>query len=444
MSAPRPQEGPGLFEEILGADDRERIPLARPVISWSDDDDPEFLAALGRHARERFELRRRGVFHGSAAELEGPIPPAPSEGELRRRWQAAQPILLPAIARDGLGMYRSELTEHLLLEEDLRRPGGLGRWLRAHADELPAGLVPSPRRTALSEPERDLEKVVLAPADARKPDAPRPMWAKTGRLSNHPNDASLRVRFSFGREGPDDGSRDLARHQLVTDVAEVLLPEAFLVSGDNRLLNLLETLAGEPVFFTQHIAYWNALEGGALFHHDAFGGDEDGGGQLGVAFTQFSGRTLWLALSIGELALRVREFAAYLSEGEMPWVKRELFPRAPDFDGFLRRVNDHTRLMRELALPGCGALAKVVNRGPEFTSLLCDAGHAVVLEPGDVLLLPNHGFARTTMHSVFTASDTTTYALSMAVRASRPRIEPEESSAPDPTRRKKASPDVDS
>jgi len=60
-----------------------------------------------------------------------------------------------------------------------------------------------------------------------------------------------------------------------------------------------------------------------------------------------------------------------------------------------------------------------VNRGPEFTAWLADAGHAAILAPGDAILLPNHGLTRTAMHSVFCASDETAYGLSFAIRADR-------------------------
>jgi hypothetical protein len=70
----------------------------------------------------------------------------------------------------------------------------------------------------------------------------------------------------------------------------------------------------------------------------------------------------------------------------------------------------------ELALPGCGRLAALVNRGPEFTGFLADAGHAAVLEAGDAILLPNHGYARTAMHSVFCAGERTGLGLSLALR----------------------------
>ena len=161
----------------------------------------------------------------------------------------------------------------------------------------------------------------------------------------------------------------------------------------------LERFLGQRSFLTQHIAYWNAPDGGALFHHDAFA-EEVSGGQRGVVYAQFSGATLWLSLSVEQLATRTRELGELLLAGPL------------------------SVIARELALPACGRLAPVVNQGPEFTALLADAGHAFLVEPGDVVLLPNHGYKRTAMHSVFCASDEPGYALSMAVREQDPLPRP--------------------
>jgi hypothetical protein len=113
---------------------------------------------------------------------------------------------------------------------------------------------------------------------------------------------------------------------------------------------------------------------------------------------------------------RVLEFGEALEEGRLRWVLDQLFPRATErrrFFGFLKHPR---RLARELARPACGFFAGLVNRGPEFTGLLVDAGHAFVLLAGDVILLPNHGLGRTAMHSVFGASAVSAYGLSMAIR----------------------------
>jgi hypothetical protein len=73
-------------------------------------------------------------------------------------------------------------------------------------------------------------------------------------------------------------------------------------------------------------------------------------------------------------------------------------------------------LLHELARPDCGILGPLVNRGPEVTCMVADAGHAVLLGPGDVLLLPNHGLERTAMHSVFHGGGEIAYGLSFALR----------------------------
>ena len=79
-------------------------------------------------------------------------------------------------------------------------------------------------------------------------------------------------------------------------------------------------------------------------------------------------------------------------------------------------LRDWRGLRVELGLPGCGRLARLVNRGPEFSSFLADAGHGVVLEAGDGIYLPNHGLERTAMHSVFCAGPRPGLGVSCAVR----------------------------
>ena len=94
----------------------------------------------------------------------------------------------------------------------------------------------------------------------------------------------------------------------------------------------------------------------------------------------------------------------------------------------LEKARDEIATGRELALPGCGLFGPLVNRGPEVTSFLADAGHGYVLEAGDVILLPNHGYTRTAMHSVFCGSDETGYSLSLAIRSHRAPDENDEPS----------------
>lgn len=381
-----------LFADIFGAPDRDRCVGAAPVISYRNDDEPAFLRAIDARAVERVRLARRGVDHGAWAVLA----PHDERGDsFAARWAAARPIVRPGIVRPRIvrpGALRAHgaleqrarrCDARLALYERLRRPGGLRAWLAEL--ELPAGLRVAPREASLADPERDVERVLVD-------DGPHAasLWLKSARLSTFPADASLRVRVAFGREIDDDASTDERSHARVAALARAVLPGADEVVPAAPIGAFAARLAGRPLLFTQHIAYWNAPQGGALFHHDAFDQPHERR-QLGVLYVQLAGRTAWLALSSADLAARVREL-----EGEgSDWTDEELGD--------------------ELAAPGCGRLAGVVN-DPEMTGLLADAGHAWVLGAGDAILLPNHGHRRTAMHSVFCADERPTYGLSMALR----------------------------
>lgn len=400
--------------ELLLDPERDVLGGDRPVVSLRDDEDPDFAEAAERLATARVELRRRGAWHGAWVEL-GRLG-AGARPDPLERVRGGLPALLPGALAQLPGRLADDLEEALVRAEDLARPGGLGRWLAERSHRLPAGLRAG-GRLPLEDEERDVERIALSSGDGAD------LWIKVSRLSAHPDDASLRMRFSFGREGDDDAAHDPERHRAVASLSARLLPEVRAVLDDPPLRRLLDSAWSSPVQPGQTIAYWNAPQGGALFHHDAFDEPRERR-QLGVLFVQLVGRTAWLALDVATLAARVREFVGHLSDGELPWVREDLFggPRGPgacslDLAQALQLARDDERLVRELAAPGCGALAPLVNRGPEFTAFLADAGHACLLRPGDVLLLPNEGLARTTMHSVFCASPDVTYGLSFGLRA---------------------------
>jgi hypothetical protein len=424
-SDPEPQ---GLLAEILDADDRDRCPGARTVVSFSDRDAIEYVREVSRTATRTIALSRRGVFHGEWAELDPRRCGYDSERtasttDFSARWHAARPLVLPRVVRDMPREIAEVIDARGALHASLKETGGLRRWLDERAPDLEPQFERLLQRAALFDRERDIERYLFeSHSPTGRGRRVRDLWVKSAWLSTYPDDDSLRVRVSFGREERDDASGDLLRHRLVAALASALFPESAVVASNPELAILLGRCVPEEILFTQHIAYWNSPDGGALFHHDAFAEDADavaGVGQLGFCYVQLSGSTAWLALSIADLCERVREFAESLVDGTLPWVCAQLFPTPSALRQFDKLLADDGALRSELALPGCGRLGALVNRGPEFTSFLADAGHAWILDAGDAILLPNHGLDCTAMHSVFCASDETAYGLSLAIRPDR-------------------------
>lgn len=440
-----------LLSEILSDPTRDRIPFALPVVSWTDHDEDEYLAAIEACATATTRLERRGRDHGDWAELDPNRTPVrrtfPRRGTrafqtlCAQRWQAARPIVLRGIAGEWLDAFADEIEAAAGTHERLTEPGGLADWFDELSERWSPDFELRSDRARLVDPERDIERVALrALPPAGSTAAARKLWCKSAWLSTHDEDRSLRLRFGHGKEGADDGDRDLLDHRLVAELAARMLPETAIATANPALMQLVEKLAGTPVLFTQTLAYWNAPGGGALFHHDAFAEDAADMGafrQLGVCYVQLSGATAWLALSNTDLANRIVEFADALEDGELPWVRAQIFesPGAPFSGGWKRfraLLADEDALRRELSYPGCGALGPLVDRGPEFTAFLADAGHGAMLRAGDAILLPNFGLEKTCMHSVFCAGDDVAYSISLAMRPDR---EPPETHAAEIARR---------
>jgi hypothetical protein len=413
------------LKDLLEAPERTPIEGARPVLAVDDEGDDDALrAAIDAAAVARVRLTRRGRDHGTWVECAPELDPRcalPRPALRRRRWQEARPVVWRGVCAGALARWRNELHDAERAGARLAEPGGLEALLRRRLGRGAAFAVERAEAGG-ADPERDLATVFARRTAA--PDgvpyggpnggpngAPVP-WAKAGRLSTHPDDRSVRLRFGFGREPDDDGSADPLGHRGATGLARACLPELRLVEEQRELWSELADLAGTPLGPACPIAYWNRPQGGALFHHDAFAANETDG-QRGVLFVQLAGATAWLALSTLQLARRVLSFAAQLDDA--PWLVEELAPSGA-LEAVAEAGGDEFALVDELGAPGQGRLGALVNLGPAFTGFLADLGHAAILRPGDAIVLPNHGWRATAMHSVLCASDGPNYALSLGLR----------------------------
>ena len=407
--------------EILGAADRDRCPGARPVVSVSEVDDPGYIEDVRAWTRRAVTLERRGRHLGHLAELDDELMFAPREPlqVWARRFAESRPIVLHGALPEGVfegGAPTADAFERIAAE------GSLGPLLEARG----AALGPDFRDLGAGMPlggrvGDDARDVAAQTIGWREPDPEKPsrsrddFWIKLQRLSDFEGDASMRVRVSFGREVDDDASRDLPGHRLVGKLAERLFPELAALHRDEELRGLLhEWIKGRPLL-TQSIAYWNAPGGGALMHHDAFD-EPDEGRQRGVLYAQVTGATAWLAASTEDVVARLEEFAEFAREGALEDRAQALFGGPERYAEFLEVCRSPRRIRAELAQPTSGVIGPVLHGSADFVALLADAGHAFVLEPGDVAVLPNGGLESTCMHSVFCASDGPGLAFSLAIR----------------------------
>jgi hypothetical protein len=234
------------------------------------------------------------------------------------------------------------------------------------------------------------------------------LWCKASWLSYHPDDASLRFRFSYGLEGFEDVASDGRRQELAAALTDAIFPESAVVAECGPLQALLARILGsERVLFGERIVYFNAPDGGAQMHHDVERG------HAGVVFAQLSGRTFWLALSKPRL---MDEIMAFLARDDADAELALVLPKAADREGLRRLAADRAALSAYMEHFDHEWTEALVDRLPAFIAHLIARGYAYILQPGDALLLPQRDLDHCVWHSVFCIDDEPGEALSFAVR----------------------------
>jgi hypothetical protein len=280
--------------------------------------------------------------------------------------------LLPRVLTRDLAQFAPDIASTRRLLARLQSGDAsfaLELWRRAAGDEFEPGGVSQDLADV-----REIEKV-HAHARRRGRRIATDLYAKLSRIAVDERDRSLRIRFSFGAERLQDWVRDSRRAPHADRFAEAVFPECRAITGNARLLALVEDLVGRRVRLSERIVYANAPGGGAAFHHDAEPG------QLGVLYGQLAGATAWLALPKRELASAVAALA------DSPALRR----RAGTAAKALRALDDHDQ----------DELHALLNESPRLTQHLVASGALHVLRAGDVLLLPSLGPDDAAWHSVF-------------------------------------------
>ncbi len=233
------------------------------------------------------------------------------------------------------------------------------------------------------------------------------LWLKLSWLSFVEEDASLRFRFSFGLESYEDVAADPVRQQYASKFTEAVFPESVLISQNQELKSLLcKMLDAHDVSYVERIIFFNAPEGGAQFHQDIEKGHQ------GVVYAQLRGRTGWLTLSKQAL---VDEIQLFLSRPDASSLM-QLVNDPEEIEYLYSKASNNTLLSAYLDEQDNDPLEKLINRLPDFAQQLVERGHVYIVNPGDVVLLPQQDIDHCAWHAVLCLDDFIGEALSFAVR----------------------------
>ncbi|MBL8748428.1 MAG: hypothetical protein JNK78_04660 [Planctomycetes bacterium] len=340
------------------------------------------VGALRRRGRDVWPLHRRGADLGFVVAMDRTMP---SVAAAKRRWDRSEPVFLPGILDDAPEFHERAIDASLRMFDRLRRGGRfLDEVERRVGDDPDLRYAGSTKDR--SDP-REVERVFVDAEPGGRKEA-EDVWAKLAWIANDESDASLRIRFSAGKEQLEEWMRstDLTA-SWVDRFAQRMFPECAAVLRCEPLRQMLDAMIARPHRLSERIVYNNAPDGGAVFHHDAEPG------QIGVIFSQLEGHTAWLSLPKERLAALV--------------------------------VRAGARRTRRAAMEALDAgsderLWRLLNRDAAFCAQLAARGALFVLRAGDSIALPSQSIDRVAWHSVFALGSRASLAHSYGLFPRRP------------------------
>lgn len=359
----------------------------------------------GNNISQAHMFARRGVVVGWLGETGRPD--MPSADEIMQAWETMSPLVLPGYITAQLPEYQQAIHQSDTLFTHVLQGDALDELLmnEPYASRLATGYS----LLASSFDEGNDQEILTVSFDAIEngETVAEDLWAKASWLSFDEDDASLRFRFSFGMDQHEDVAADLVREQLAARLEQAVFPESSLIAENSQLYALLKQVLGQDaLMFVERIVYFNAPNGGAQFHQDVERG------HLGVVYAQVSGSTGWLALSKQVL---MDEISLFL--GKYPEEELQCMIQGEDVPLLLQKAANRTSLSNYLDDPDNDALEHLINRVPVFLQQLVEHGHAYILHPGDIMLLPQQDLEQCAWHSVFCLGDEAGEALSFAIRS---------------------------
>jgi len=347
-----------------------------------------------REAGGELELVRRGFEYGWI-KVEG-RPPMPSAEAVKSAWARDEAVFLPGLLAGVLPRFKQDIAQAHRLMERTRAGEGLSELL----EEPPYAerLQPVFDLSGSSFEEHDDQGIEKVYFDAWQDDdiAADNLWCKASWLSFDEEEGSLRFRFSFGLEGYEDVAADPERELWAARLTDAVFPESEAVTGHAGLNALLAGMLDCPgLAFAERIVYFNAPNGGAQMHHDVERGHD------GVVFAQMSGATFWLALAKPRLMDEIDAFLAQAPAADWAALRK----LAADRQAFSAYLDDPDHELAE----------QLIDRSPHFFRHLIGRGYAYVLEPGDVLLMPQLALDTCVWHSVIGLGEEAGEGLSFAL-----------------------------
>ena len=335
-------------------------------------------------------------------------PVSPGSDAARVAWLAARPILLAGFVTEDIPGHRRDIAQAASLMQAVLDGEDCEALLQR--EPYAGRLAPRFELLAATYDEGDPQEIVKIEFDVTQDDEliAENLWVKLSWLSYAEHDGSLRFRFSFGMESYEDVAADPQRQSYAAALTEALFPESAVISANTRLQHYLrDVLQAKDLIYVERIVYFNAPDGGAQFHHDVERG------HLGVVFAQLSGRTAWLTLSTEQLLDEIQHFLAQpdADKGMAKTIKQK-----KTRDALVKLAADRAALAEYLNRRENDPLEQLINRTPAFIRQLIERGHAYILNPGDIILLPQQDAAHCAWHAVYCLDDSPGEALSFAIR----------------------------